>query len=343
MIPFARPLPPFPYDPVLEARALSEHFEDRGVPRSRANTLLLATWNIANLGLQGRSDQDLALVAEVLRPFELVAVQEVAARAHHLVRVVELLGPAFDYVMTDPSANNERLAYIFRRSKVRRGRLAGELALDPTRYPKRTVRVPTRRDGVTSETIHKDVLFRPFSRTPFLHAFEVGGLQLTLANAHLYRGRWKNGQTPREELDFCRRVLETYALARWAAAANKKDREAGDVVVLGDLNIPKMSDDDPAQKALVRFKLQPPEDVTRTGGTNLNGDATYDQIVFAPGELRDRIESAGVFDFDNAVFRTLWKQHSNALPKMRAVRRFNRYVRFHLSDHRPTWALLRTD
>jgi hypothetical protein len=38
--------------------------------------LLVATWNVANLGLQKRTDADHALIAEILRWFDLVAVQD---------------------------------------------------------------------------------------------------------------------------------------------------------------------------------------------------------------------------------------------------------------------------
>lgn len=43
--------------------------------------------------------------------------------------------------------------------------------------------------------------------------------------------------------------------------------------------------------------------------------------------------SAGVFDFDDAVFRSLYEDET---------RDFLAYVRYYLSDHRPLWAQFKT-
>ena len=39
-------------------------------------TLLLATWNIANVGAHDRRDQDHRLIAEILGWFDVIAIQE---------------------------------------------------------------------------------------------------------------------------------------------------------------------------------------------------------------------------------------------------------------------------
>ncbi len=48
----------------------------RRIPAKRANRLLVASWNVANLGLQDRTEADHALIAEILPWFDLVALQE---------------------------------------------------------------------------------------------------------------------------------------------------------------------------------------------------------------------------------------------------------------------------
>jgi hypothetical protein len=60
----------------------------------------------------------------------------------------------------------------------------------------------------------------------------------------------------------------------------------------------------------------------------------YDQVAFFPGETGEEFVTSGVFDFDGAVFADLWRQRSKP--------DFEAYVRYHLSDHRPLWAQLRT-
>jgi endonuclease/exonuclease/phosphatase family metal-dependent hydrolase len=341
-IPHARPKVTYRYDLARELDALDHHFARREVPRSTRDTLMVATWNIACLGCQPRSDDDLALIAFILRRFDLVAIQEVATHAGHLHRLVELLGPAFDCVMTDPSGNAERLAYIYRRRKVRRGRLAGELALDPNHYPTRTITIRYERRGKKFEVKHDKVVYRPFSRTPFLHAFESEGRTITFANAHLYRGNYSSPISPAAQLAYCRRALEAYALARWARTTTRRnDREGGPVVVLGDLNIPRMDGSDEAHRALRRFGLKMPEHPTQTGATNIKDDATYDQIVLTPPLLEDPHPRRGVFDFDKALFAKLWTRLLAEHGKRRALTRFNPHMQFHVSDHRPVWTELR--
>jgi hypothetical protein len=75
----ALPKPTFAYDYSVEAevRALRAHKRRRRVPRRGAGRLLVATWNMANLGLQQRRDPDRRILAEVIGWFDLVAVQEV--------------------------------------------------------------------------------------------------------------------------------------------------------------------------------------------------------------------------------------------------------------------------
>ena len=69
-------------------------------------------------------------------------------------------------------------------------------------------------------------------------------------------------------------------------------------------------------------------------------DRTYDQMVFAPGGISQRIKDSGVFDFDKAVFGSLWDKLNDQMPKSRAISKFNAHVKHHNSDHRPLWVKL---
>src|SRR6266536_119337 len=80
-------MPPFPppkfaydYDVQAELAALRSYRDTapgRQIPEKAADRLLLATWNIANLGVQRRLESDYQLIAEIVSWFDLVAVQEV--------------------------------------------------------------------------------------------------------------------------------------------------------------------------------------------------------------------------------------------------------------------------
>jgi hypothetical protein len=68
---FRKPTFSYSWDLDEELKALRDYpkqpgKEDRAIPAKQANRLLLATWNIANLGLQDRREKDHRLVAEIL-------------------------------------------------------------------------------------------------------------------------------------------------------------------------------------------------------------------------------------------------------------------------------------
>ena len=125
---------------------------------------------------------------------------------------------------------------------------------------------------------------------------------------------------------------------KWASDRHKKattyDR---DIVLLGDMNVPAMEKSDPTYHELMGFGWKPVEYVSKTGGSNLGNNKTYDQMTFAPRNAGRRVKSRGVFDFDNAVFAPLWKRLKQELSKDRAISRFNQHVKHHISDHRPLW------
>ncbi|MET0608500.1 MAG: hypothetical protein ABW045_07090, partial [Gaiellaceae bacterium] len=80
MPPFPRPRFDFTYDVARERAALRAYRRDkpgRQIPAKAKDRLLIGTWNVANLGVQDRLDDDYALIAEVISWFDLVAVQEV--------------------------------------------------------------------------------------------------------------------------------------------------------------------------------------------------------------------------------------------------------------------------
>ncbi len=340
-IPFKNPTPHHTFNVSREKSALTRHFRKRGVPRSQSGKLLLASWNIANLGAQSRTGDDIKVIAHILKRFDLIAVQEVNARFRHFVDVVREMGKSFDYVMNDTAGNTERLAFIYRKRKVKTRNLFGEIALRKREYPKRTVTVRYKERRVEKKVKYPGVRFVPFDRNPYIGSFRAGALDFTLANVHLYFGRFQNSKKPEDHAKYCRRVLEIFALSRWASRHTEPETTYDqDIILLGDMNVPNMQPDESTYKALLKFGMQPLEYLTKTGGSNIGNDKTYDQMTFAPGSIGDRIVGKGVFDFDNGVFRDLWKQLDADLPKRRATSKFNAHVKHHFSDHRPVWVEL---
>ena len=341
MPPHGKPEDAFRFRTSVEIRALDAHFDLRNVPPRADDRLLLACWNIANFGVQNRSDGALDLLAHVCGKFELIAVQEVNENWHALAEMVERMGPTWDFVMSDTAGNSERLAFVFDRARVTPKQLFGEIALRANDYPKRDVTVHyTYYRKPKSETFTK-LLFEPFDRNPYIGSFACGMLDLTLANVHLYYGKGGNPTTQIKRKAYARRIMEVHALARWANKRSEKDTTYDqDVVLLGDMNVPTMTPKQGTYHALIEYGMQPLKYTSRVGGSNLAGDKTYDQMAFAPGRLQSKIIDYDVFDFDNAVFAGLWDRLSDIQDEDKRVSAFRKHVNYHLSDHRPLWVQL---
>jgi endonuclease/exonuclease/phosphatase family metal-dependent hydrolase len=314
MPPFPKPETSYDYKLDEELAALREHRGERQIPDKASDRLLLATWNIANFGVQERREKDLELLAEILGWFDLVAIQEVATNLKHLYSVRELLPASHRLLISDTGGNDERTAFLFDSEKVELLELIGRFAVPPSDF--RFIHV----EGI-------DQAFLGFDRTPYIAAFQVHGFRFILASVHLFYGS-------DSERDVGRRALETYAVARWADLnRNHKHAYARDILALGDFNLPETKPGDPIFEALTSRGLQIPEHASVVGGTSLGGRNHYDQIAFFPGETEEYNQAIGVFDFDSCLFREHWNANQPAP--------FLAYCRYYLSDHRPLWAEFR--
>jgi len=354
-IPFAEPDPPLNFFSSHEIEALDTHFALRNVPERQDGRLLLASWNIANLGAQDRPDRALSVIAHILKRFDLIAVQEVNDNFRNFRRIVSLMGDEFDFIISDTAGNDERLAFIYDTHRVETDKLWGEVAFPERHFPRRDVVAHYRQNGKEKSQKFKRFRFQPFDRNPFIGSFRSGTVGLVLANVHLYFGAFQNSGNEANRLKYARRVLEIFALAKWADRVSKGgnawDR---DIILLGDMNIPNMEQNESTIRALKEFGWQSldyvsnqtigtdPTQLSHVGGTNLGNDKTYDQIAFAPTALNQRISSYGVFDFDNAIFRTKWDEIAAENGFGASVRAFSKYVKYYISDHRPLWVQLRT-
>jgi endonuclease/exonuclease/phosphatase family metal-dependent hydrolase len=318
---FPKPRFEYPYDIAAEIRALRNYpkqpgKEDRAIPVKSADHLLLASWNIANLGVQERRDEDYRLIAEIVSWFDLVAIQETNDNLEGLRGIQAQMPARYRTIFSDPGGNNERFAFVYDSRKVTPLEEIGR------------VTVPVRElNDVRLPDVQQP--FQGFDRNPYLVSFRAGALSFVLGDVHLYFG----GGSSRQALE--RRCLEAYALARWADLRHKdKQAYTPNVLALGDFNLPVRDASDPIYAALTARGLQLPEHSTKVGGSNLNDDAQYDQMAVFPGPMANAIEQTGVFDFDGALFRGLWGKTEKQQKKFRS------YVKYYLSDHRPLWAVL---
>ena len=137
MPPFPQPAFTYNYQIASQINSLRDYRNNepgRQIPVKAANRLLIATWNIANLGVQQRRRKDHRLLAEMISWFDLVAVQEVSDNLAGLRGIHSELPGSYRLLFSDVSGNNERLAFIYDSSKVTLLEKVGEVAIPPSAH-----------------------------------------------------------------------------------------------------------------------------------------------------------------------------------------------------------------
>ncbi|HLS10608.1 MAG TPA: endonuclease/exonuclease/phosphatase family protein [Flavobacteriaceae bacterium] len=106
---------------------LDESVEESSIPEFK--NLSLASWNIQHLG-RSKTDEEIWEMAQILRHFDIVAIQEVVAKdpagAQAVARLVDALnrtGSQWDYRISNPTKSpsvymSERYAFLWKPSRV---------------------------------------------------------------------------------------------------------------------------------------------------------------------------------------------------------------------------------
>ncbi len=321
--------------------ALREQIRKEIPPRTLRDTLLLATWNIRDFdsnkfGQGPRLPEAHYYIAEVIAAFDLVAVQEVNDDLRPLERVMDILGPNWDFITTDltegVSGNGERTAFVFDTRKVLFRNVAGEIVLplgqaiggaETIRLPKDhkveftgdgTITLPDGNEvavmkGQSFELPSKHKVHLPdgqkiaklkqFARTPFLVAFQAGWFKFSLCTVHLYFGASSGAK-------FRRRVKEIGKIAKFLSSRSDEIREreqrGENFILLGDFNIVDAEDD--TFEALTNNGFTIPQPLHKS---NVAKTKFYDQIAFRVRERELKLgpsdPNSGVFRFFDSVFR----------------------------------------
>ena len=302
---------------------------DRQVPQKTAtDTLLLATWNVRKFG-DNRRAESLHYMAEIVSRFDLIAVQEITNDMGGLEKLVALLGPNWDYIVTDSTegtaGGGERMAFVYDKCKVFFRKMAGKIVLPDSKLVDKKWQ---------------------FARTPFCVSFQAGWFRFVLATVHVYYGK--------SVAEDARRVMEIDGIADFLKKRAKKEDE--NYILLGDFNIFKHSD--ATMKALEKHGFYIPGAI-REHPTDLGKTKYYDQIafklkldkdmtVFAEGKQR-----AGAFDFTESVYTArdldIYREYFNAKNTAgkteKAINTYylSKWRTFEMSDHLPLWIELKID
>lgn len=318
MIPHNPPENPnIAFDINREKRRVTYHFTRRNVPVQQKDKLLIATWNLTNFGLQKRTSDHLKTMAHIMSRFDVIAVQEVADDLTQFQELVSYMSGNYEAIFSDIAGNYERLGYVYDASKLKRKGLIAELAMRSSERRRVTIEVGDEKEEMD---------FEGFNRNPYMATFAAGSFEFTLVNVHLF---WSDTRV---------RLLETKALSTWAKKRSKKPVShlpSKDIMLIGDFNIPKLNENDQYYQEIISNGLQAPIHDTEYIGSNLAGDKSYDQLFFFPSHTSDEFVEGkiGVFDFDNVLFRDLWKSDTS-IKKVE----FFKYIRYFIADHRPLWA-----
>ena len=314
-----------PSDVVAEVAAVAQAVA-RVVPAKSATNLLIGTWNVRAFDRVSpvwrsaagaspiRDLSNVLVIAEIVRRFDVVAVQEVRRSAQAFLAMMTVLGPGWAYLVTDVAGgragNSERLAFVFDTTRLRPSGLACELVVAAS----------------DNAAVAPAVLTGQFARTPYAVSFARGRTQFTLITLHV-----AYGQAPAD------RISELAGIAHWLRRWSRRgDAWGTNLIALGDFNIDRQGD--PLYDAFASTGLRPPDPlnfVPRTVFDDPDPGAApdrrhfYDQIAwFTRSDGTPRLSmgyrNAGMYNFAN-----------NLIPADTTTQ-----LSWRISDHFPLWCEL---
>lgn len=241
----------------------------------------------------------------------MIAIQEVQGDLRALRDTMKFLGEDWGFLMTDVNiqegGTDERLAFLFDRSRVKPSGIAAELVVPEERLNK----------------IDANALSRQFARTPYAVSFLREKSTAILVTLHVLYGD--------DEAD---RLGELEQIADWMRDwARRTNRFHQNLLTLGDFNIDRQ--ESPGWGAFTSTGLTVLEvliDLPRTifdDPGDSSDDNFYDQIAWFENSSHEALidmtlRSGGNFDFMPFIYRDM--------PELT-----RRSKSFRVSDHYPLW------
>lgn len=163
---------------------------------TNAQNIKIATFNVEQY--TDDTGKDLQAIADIVRQYDLVAVQEVKKTGKAVRDLIAVLGGRWDYLLGETTGNHERFAYLFNKDKVSFAHRMGALHFKDNRQ----------------------VII---DRVPLYACFVSGSFDFCLVTVHLFY------------TDDLRREAEIIQLIQWYKEHQKNDPEK-DLIILGDFN-----------------------------------------------------------------------------------------------------------
>ena len=297
--------------------ALKRRIEAAAIPSSKLDeTINVAVWNIREFGRVRRTEAAIHYIAEIIGQFDLVAIVELRSNLEDLGRVMKYLGDSWRVVFSDwtddRGGNDERTAFLYDRRAVTHNGLAAEV--EPPRVKK------------GKEWVSEQSFWRP----PYLCSFRAGNFDFLALAMH---ARWGDSLAARRN--------ELQGVSNWIKRRfESKYVEDHDLIVFGDFNTPRLTDETFAALASCGLKLPAPLVKLKVGnrvvgGSNLGKSARYDQILPLPTVPENFTNAGGAIDFHIA---------DSKIAELFPGKGYSRQkFTYQLSDHFPVWVQVRTD
>lgn len=247
---------------------------DYAVPNRRVDeNLLLATWNIRQFGNK-KTTRALQYIADICERFDIIALQEIKTDLRGLSRLQNLLPGNYKILVTDPTGNNERLAFLYDKRTVITTGLVCEIG-----FP-----VPG-----------KTHIGYQLHRMPYCASFRAGRFDFVVANVHIYYGETKAGKGQREK--------EIAELVNYVDKRSRTERSKvfdRDFFVVGDFNIEAMGDR--FFEALVQKGFIMPKNLDELN-TNFDRNRTFDKIAWINRPSFSFTGKCNIVPFYQAVYQ----------------------------------------
>jgi endonuclease/exonuclease/phosphatase family metal-dependent hydrolase len=245
------------------------------VPNRRIDeNLLIATWNIQQFGNQ-KSPRALQYIADICERFDIIALQEIKPDLRGLSRLQKLLPGNYKILVTDPTGNNERFAFLFDKRTVISTGLICEIGFKVSGKTH------------TGYQLH---------RMPYCASFRTGRFDFVLVNVHIYFGSDAIGKEQREK--------EINELVDYVDKQSKKNKNFKsfdrDFFVVGDFNINQQGDQ--FFEALTHKGFKMPDNLASLC-TNFLRDKTFDKIAWVKDNSCSFTGKCNVVPFSEVLFQ----------------------------------------
>jgi endonuclease/exonuclease/phosphatase family metal-dependent hydrolase len=300
----------YPKQVIEDIIRLRRRMEASSLPQKILDyNLLIGSWNIRSFSQvyeswdenpvsPKRNLRAMAYIAEIIKRFDVIAIQEVKANTFALRLLLDkFLGDDWGVIVSDvsagPKGNAERLAYIFDKRRIEPSGLAGEIVLP---------------------AIDEGDPLQQFDRTPYIVGFQSAQERFALLTAHI-----KYGQIPEDRLSEIKNLSEF--IATEIRDRTQTGGEEKNLIVLGDFNIDDRGED-PLFQAFISTGLMVPSQLLNLKTTYSTKPKFYDQIAWFMGNV-DLLTNdlAGVINFSDAIYKEMTL----------------RQMSYRVSDHFPIW------